>query len=231
MASSKPEPRRSGTPNTRNRFALTTPLLTKADGTKFGKSEGGNIWLDAKRTSPYKFYQFWVNATDADAARFAHIFTDWTKERVDSLIAEHSAAPHLRMLQKEVAACITVMTHGQTELDAAIRASEILFGSGTTEALGTLSEEQWLDVFDGVPQAEVPRDALAGGVHIVDLLSDRSGFLPSKGEAKRALKEGSISINKAKSPEERTVNAADLLSGKFILLQRGKKNYFLVKAV
>ncbi len=211
-------------------YALTTPLLTKADGTKFGKSEGGNIWLDAQRTSPYKFYQFWVNATDADAARFAHIFTNWPKDKVDGLIADHSRAPHTRLLQKEVAAYITVMTHGRAELDGAIKASEILFGSGTTEALGTLSEQQWLDVFDGVPQAEVSRDALAAGVPIVDLLSEHTGFLPSKGEAKRALKEGSISLNKAKSAEERTVNTDDLLSGKFILLQRGKKNYFLLKA-
>ncbi len=212
-------------------YALTTPLLTKTDGSKFGKSEGGNIWLDAKRTSPYKYFQFWVNATDADAARFAHIFTDWTKDQVDAIVGEHARAPHLRMLQKEVAAHITVMTHGQSELDAAIHASEILFGNGTTEALGALSERQWLDVFDGVPQAEVSRELLSGGVAIVDLLSERSGFLPSKGEAKRALKEGSISINKVKSPEERTVNADDLLSGKFVLLQRGKKNYFLVKVV
>lgn len=212
-------------------YALTTPLLTKADGSKFGKSEGGNIWLDAKRTSPYKYFQFWLNATDADAARFAHIFTNWTKEQVQAQIIEHERSPHLRKLQKEVAAFITVMTHGKSELDGAIQASEILFGNGTTEALGALSEQQWLDVFDGVPQAEVSRDVLAGGVPIVDLLSERSGFLPSKGEAKRALKEGSISVNKTKSPEERTVNTADLLSGRFILLQRGKKNYFLVKAV
>ncbi len=212
-------------------YAVTTPLLTKADGSKFGKSEGGNIWLDAKRTSPYKYFQFWVNATDADAARFAHIFTNWTQEQVDALIAEHTRAPHLRLLQKEVAAFITVMTHGQAELDSAIHASEILFGNGTAEALGSLSEQQWLDVFDGVPQAEVSRDMLAAGIPIVDLLSDRTGFLPSKGEARRALKEGSISINRAKSAEDRTVNADDLLSGRFVLLQRGKKNYFLVKAV
>ncbi|HMC98236.1 MAG TPA: tyrosine--tRNA ligase, partial [Flavobacteriales bacterium] len=212
-------------------YALTTPLLTKADGSKFGKSEGGNIWLDAKRTSPYKYFQFWVNATDADAARFAHIFTNWTKDQVDALIAEHAKAPHMRRLQKEVAAFITVMTHGQGELDAAIQASEILFGNGTTEALATLSEQQWNDVFEGVPQAEVPRDVLSAGVPIIDLLSDRSGFLPSKGEAKRALKEGSISVNKAKVGEDHNVGAADLLSQRFILLARGKKNYFLVKAV
>ncbi|MEO8587839.1 MAG: tyrosine--tRNA ligase [Flavobacteriales bacterium] len=212
-------------------YALTTPLLTKADGSKFGKSEGGNIWLDAKRTSPYKYFQFWLNATDADAARFAHIFTTWTKEQVDALIGEHARAPHMRQLQKEVAACITVMTHGQGELDAAIHASEILFGNGTTEALGTLTERQWTDVFEGVPQAEVPRDVLVAGVPIIDLLSDRSGFLPSKGEAKRALKEGSISMNKVKVGEDCNVGTSDLLSERFILLQRGKKNYFLVKAV
>jgi len=211
-------------------YALTTPLLTKADGSKFGKSEGGNIWLDAARTSPYKFYQFWVNAADADAARFAHIFTVWPKERVDALVAEHARAPHLRALQREVASAITVMAHGQGELDAAIKASEILFGGGTSEALGSLSDKQWLDVFDGVPQAEVPRDALSAGLPIVDLLSERSGFLPSKGEAKRALKEGSISVNKTKAGDDRTINADDLINGRFILLQRGKKNYFLVKA-
>ena len=210
-------------------FALTTPLLTKADGSKFGKSEGGNIWLDAARTSPYKYYQFWVNATDADAARFAHIFTVWPRERVEALVAEHARAPHLRQLQKEVAAAITVMTHGRSELDAALRATEILFGGGTSEALGSLSEKQWLDVFDGVPQAEVPRDALSSGVPIVDLLSERSGFLPSKGEARRALKEGSISVNKTRAEEGRVIGTDDLISGRFILLQRGKKNYFLLK--
>lgn len=212
-------------------FALTTPLLTKADGSKFGKSEGGNIWLDAKRTSPYKFYQFWLNASDADAARFAHIFTTWPREQVEALIAEHATAPHQRRLQKDVAGFITTMTHGAGELEGAMRASEILFGGGTADALGTLTEQQWQDVFDGVPQAEVPRNTLAAGVPIVELLADITGFLPSRGEAKRALKEGSISINKLKSPEERTVNADDLISGRFVLLQRGRKNYFLVKVV
>jgi tyrosyl-tRNA synthetase len=210
--------------------AVTTPLLTKADGSKFGKSEGGNIWLDAARTSPYKFYQFWLNSSDADAPRFIRIFSTRGQEELEALIAEHAAAPHKRNLQKELAAEITQRVHGADELQAALQASEILFGNATAEALAALSEQQWMDVFEGVPQAEVSRDALATGIPIVDLLSEVGGFLPSKGEARRALKENSIAVNKAKAAEDRVVNADDLLGGKFILLQRGKKNYFLVKA-
>jgi tyrosyl-tRNA synthetase len=210
-------------------YAITTPLLTKADGSKFGKSESGNVWLDAERTSPYKFYQFWLNASDADAAKFAAIFTPWTQAEVDALKAEHANAPHERKLQKAVAGHITTLVHGWAELEAAIQASTILFGNAA-EGLVTLSEKQWLDVFDGVPQAEVPRSSIASGIGIIDLLSDSTGFLASKGESKRALKEGSISVNKMKVGEDRTVNADDLIAGKFILLQRGKKNYFLVKA-
>ena len=210
--------------------AVTTPLLTKADGSKFGKSEGGNIWLDAARTSPYKFYQFWLNSSDADAPRFIRIFSTRGQEELEALIAGHAAAPHKRSLQKELAAEITQRVHGADELQAALQASEILFGNATAESLAALSEQQWLDVFEGVPQAEVSRDALATGIPIVDLLSEVGCFLPSKGEARRALKENSIAVNKAKAPEDRVVNADDLLGGKFILLQRGKKNYFLVKA-
>jgi len=212
-------------------FALTTPLLTKADGSKFGKSEGGNIWLDAKRTSPYKFYQFWLGASDDDAARYVHIFTAWSKAEVEALVAEHKAAPHQRILQKRLAADITRHAHGDTELKAAEQASEILFGQSTAEALGELTEKQWLDVFEGVPQAEVDRNMLQNGVPVIDLLTELSGFLPSKAEAKRTLKEGGISLNKVKVGEDRNVNTADLLSERFILLQRGKKNYFLVKVV
>jgi tyrosyl-tRNA synthetase len=208
-------------------YAITTQLLTKADGTKFGKSEGGNVWLDAARTSP-TFYQFWLNAADADAARMVAIFTPWSQAEVAALTEEHAKAPHLRQLQKELAAHITTLVHGKGELDAAIQASTILFGYAA-EGLGTLSERQWLDVFDGVPQAEVARTAIEAGLGIVDLLSESTGFLPSKGEARRALKEGSISVNKVKVDDTRTVNASDLINGKFILLQRGKKNYFLVK--
>ena len=211
-------------------FAITTPLLTKSDGSKFGKSEGGNVWLDAARTSPYKFYQFWLNATDDDAARFAKIFTHWTQVECDALIAEHSTEPGRRKLQKEVAGFITTLVHGQAEKESAIRASEILF-SNATDGWAHLSEKQLLDVFDGVPQAELQLTALASGIGIIELLTDHTGFLPSKGEAKRALKEGSIAINRIKAPEDHSVNSGDLLNGKFLLLQRGKKNYFLVKVV
>ena len=211
-------------------FAITTPLLTKSDGSKFGKSEGGNVWLDAARTSPYKFYQFWLNATDDAAARFAKIFTHWTQVECDALIAEHSTEPGRRKLQKEVAGFITTLVHGQAEKESAIRASEILF-SNATDGWAHLSEKQLLDVFDGVPQAELQLTALASGIGIIELLTDHTGFLPSKGEAKRALKEGSIAINRIKAPEDHSVNSGDLLNGKFLLLQRGKKNYFLVKVV
>ena len=211
-------------------FAITTPLLTKSDGSKFGKSEGGNVWLDAARTSPYKFYQFWLNATDDDAARFAKIFTHWTQVECEGLIAEHSTEPGRRKLQKEVAGFITTLVHGQAEKESAIRASEILF-SNATDGWAHLSEKQLLDVFDGVPQAELQLTALASGIGIIELLTDHTGFLPSKGEAKRALKEGSIAINRIKAPEDHSVNSGDLLNGKFLLLQRGKKNYFLVKVV
>jgi tyrosyl-tRNA synthetase len=209
-------------------FAVTTPLLTKADGSKFGKSEGGNIWLDAARTSPYKFYQFWLNSSDADAPRFIRIFSTRGKEELDALIAAHGAEPHKRSLQKELAAEITQRVHGEQELAGAIAASEVLFGN-SAEGLASLSAQQWMDVFEGVPQADVPQSVLEAGVPIVDLLTDHTGFMPSKGEAKRALKEGSISVNKVKVDEQRTVHPADRLGGRFILLQRGKKNYFLVK--
>ena len=211
-------------------YAVTTQLLTKADGTKFGKSEGGNIWLDAARTSPYKFYQFWLNNTDADAAKAALIFTTWEQAYAEDLIAQHAKAPHERRLQKELAAFITTLVHGEEELKAAIGASGILFGNAA-EGLATLTERQWLDVFEGVPQADVARSTLEAGAPIIDLLTDHTGFLGSKGEAKRALKEGSISVNKVKVDDGRTVGTDDLLGGRFILLQRGKKNYFLVKVV
>jgi tyrosyl-tRNA synthetase len=209
-------------------YAITTQLLTKADGTKFGKSEGGNVWLDPARTSPYKFYQFWLNNSDADAAKAALIFTTWEQAFAQDLIAQHAKAPHERRLQKELAAFITTLVHGESELEGAIAASDILFG-GSTDGLSTLTEQQWLDVFEGVPQSEVARSAVEGGVPIIDLLTEHTGFLASKGEAKRALKEGSISVNKRKVDDARVVDTADLINGRFILLQRGKKNYFLVK--
>ncbi|HOZ40420.1 MAG TPA: tyrosine--tRNA ligase [Flavobacteriales bacterium] len=209
-------------------YAVTTPLLTKADGTKFGKSEGGNIWLDAQRTSPYKFYQFWLNASDDDTPRFVRIFSTRGQAELDALITDHAVAPHKRNLQKELAAEITRRVHGEQELTGAIAASEVLFGN-SADGLSGLTAQQWEDVFEGVPQADVARSALDSGTSIIDLLTDHTGFLPSKGEAKRALKEGSISVNKVKVDEQRMVSEADRLGGRFILLQRGKKNYFLVK--
>ncbi len=210
-------------------FAITTPLLTKADGSKFGKSEGGNVWLDPARTSPYKFYQFWLNSGDEDVVRYVHIFTTWSQAEIDSLVMAHQKAPHLRALQKELAADITKRVHGEAGLRSAEKASEILFGRSTAETLASLSDQEWIEVFDGVPQAEVPRDKLSAGIAIVDLLTEATGFLPSKGEAKRALKEGGIAMNKNKVAEDRKVDANDTLGGKFILLQRGKKYNFLVK--
>lgn len=210
-------------------FAVTTPLLTKADGSKFGKSESGNVWLDGARTSPYKYYQFWLNASDADVVKYARIFTTWEHEEIEAREVEHSAKPGT--LQKLFAADITRRTHGETELKNAMEASNVLFGNATAEALGGFSREQLLDIFDGVPQGEVPRTKLEAGIPIIELLSDHSGFLPSRGEAKRALKENSISVNKDKAGEDRTIGTADLLSGGLVLLQRGKKNYFLVKVV
>jgi tyrosyl-tRNA synthetase len=212
-------------------YAITTPLLTKADGSKFGKSESGNVWLDAERTSPYKFYQFWLNASDADAAKFAAIFTPWTQAEVDALVAEHAEAPHKRVLQTKVARHITGLVHGEDAIANAILASTTLFGISTETIFQILEPRVILDMCDGVDQKEVPRMTIQTGIGIIDLLSSATGFLSSKGEAKRALREGSISVNKAKVDEDRTVNAEDLIAGKFILLQRGKKNYFLVKAV
>jgi tyrosyl-tRNA synthetase len=211
--------------------AVTSPLLTKADGSKFGKSEGGNVWLDPKRTSPYKFYQFWLNSTDEDAPHLLRTFTTRSREDIDVLMTQHAAAPHKRVLQRELAADITRRAHGEEELNGALAATEILFGNATAEALAGLTEQQWLDVFDGVPQAEVVRDALATGIPVAELLSEVCGFLPSKSEARRALKENSIAVNREKVGEDRVVTQDDLLGGRFILLQRGKKNYFLVKVV
>ena len=212
-------------------YAITCPLITKADGTKFGKTEGGNIWLDADRTSPYKFYQYWLNASDADAEKYIKIFTFLDKNTVEELIKEHKEAPHLRLLQKRVATEVTQMVHSKDALDNAIKASNILFGKSTADDLKSLDEQTFLDVFDGVPQAEVSKSDLEKGIDIIDALNTRSGFLKSNGEARRALKENSISINKEKITEDYQLSKNDLISNKYILLQRGKKNYFLLKTV
>jgi len=212
-------------------YALTTPLITKADGSKFGKSEGGNVWLDADKTSVYKFYQFWVNATDADAEKYIKIFTFLDKETIDALIAEHQAAPHLRILQKKLAEEITVFVHNREELEKAIQASNILFGNSTAEDLKKLDEATFLEVFDGVPQAEIAKADLENGLDIVIVLNEKTGFFKSNGEARRALTANSISVNREKIKEDFVLTANDLINNQFVLLQSGKKNYFVIRAV
>jgi len=212
-------------------FALTSPLVTKADGTKFGKTEGGNVWLDPVRTSPYKFYQYWINASDEDAEKYVKIFTFLDKETVDKLIAEHKQAPHLRILQKKVGEEVTRMTHGEQALENAILASSILFGNSTASDLRKLDEQTFLDVFEGVPQAEISLSEVENGIDIVDALNEKSGFLKSNGEARRALKENSISVNKEKVKEDFRLTKKDLIDDQFVLLQRGKRNYFLLRVI
>ena len=204
-------------------------MVTKADGTKFGKTEGGNIWLDAKRTSPYKFYQYWLNASDVDAENYVKIFTFLDKEAVQDLIEEHNKAPHMRLLQKKIGEEVTVMTHGKQAYENAVRASSILFGKSTAEDLRSLDEQTFLDIFEGVPQAEISRSDLHNGIDIIDALNEKSGFLKSNGEARRALKENSISVNKEKVKDGYSVSEEDLIANRFVLLQRGKRNYFLLK--
>lgn len=210
-------------------FALTAPLIKKADGSKFGKSEGGNVWLDAEKTSPYKFYQFWLNASDEDVVNFVKVFSLKPKEEIDSMISEHLETPHLRSLQKALAEELTERVHGKHQLEMALEASKILFGKATSEELKRLSERDFLDVFQGVEQVKVSKDTMSEGVSIIDLLSDVSGFLSSKGEARRALKENSISVNKEKVDDSAVITSGDLINDKYILLQRGKKKYFIVE--
>lgn len=211
-------------------YALTCPLITKADGTKFGKTESGNVWLDAQRTSPYKFYQYWLNTSDDDAVKYIKIFTFLSKEEIEGLIKEHEEAPHLRVVQKRLAEEITVMVHSQEDLDNAVQASSILFGKSTSEDLKKLDEKTFLDVFDGVPQAEIPKSDLEKGLDMIGALAAKTGFLGSNGEARRELKQNSISVNKEKVKEDYLISTADLINGKFVLLQRGKKNYFVLTA-
>ena len=211
-------------------FALTCPLITKADGTKFGKTEGGNVWLDPQKTSPYKFYQFWLNCSDEDTARYIRIFTLLPKEEIERLEEEHKAAPHLRILQKALAKDITIRVHSEKEYEAAVAASEILFGKGTTEMLQQLDKDTLKSVFEGVPTFEISRDLLKGeGVNTVELTASETNMFASKGEVKRALKENSISLNKAKITDAYQVSEKDLLSDSIILVQKGKKNYYLIE--
>lgn len=209
-------------------FALTTPLITKADGSKFGKSEGGNVWLTADKTSVYKFYQFWVNSSDEDAEKYIRIFTFLDRPTVESLIEEHREAPHLRVLQKRLAQEITTFVHSAEAYEKAVKASGILFGNASAADLKSLDSQTFLDLFDGVPQANLSRADLASGLDIVSVLNERSGFLKSNGEARRALAENSISVNREKVNEEAVITETDLINGQFILLQRGKKNYFIL---
>lgn len=209
-------------------YALTCPLITKADGTKFGKTEGGNVWLDSERTSPYKFYQYWLNTSDEDAEKYIKIFTFLSKEQIEALVKEHKEAPHLRILQRQLADEITVMVHSKDDLDNAVKASNILFGKSTSEDLKKLSEKMFLDVFEGVPQAEVSRLEIENGLDIIGALASKTGFLASNGEARRELKQNSISVNKEKVGEDYMISVSDLINNKFILLQRGKKNYFVI---
>lgn len=210
-------------------FALTCPLITKADGSKFGKTEGGNIWLTADKTSVFKFYQFWLNTTDIDAEKYIKIFTFLDQTTVETLIEEHKQAPHLRVLQRKLAEEVTNFVHSTEALEKAIAASNILFGNSTSEDLKNLDAETFLEVFEGVPQAEISKADINAGINIVDVLNSKTGFLKSNGEARRALTENSISVNKEKITENYEISSKDLINNQFILLQRGKKNYFVVK--
>ena len=211
-------------------FALTCPLIKKADGGKFGKTEKGNIWLDPERTSPYQFYQFWLNVSDEDAAKYIKIFTMLGKEEIEAAIAEHAEAPHLRKLQKLLAKEITVMVHGMEEYEKAVSASEMLFGNATSEALKSLDEKTFLQVFEGVATFEVPASTLPSG--IIDLLSVATGIFPSKGECRKMIQSGGVSINKDKVTDINAVITDEhVIDGKYILAQKGKKNYFIIKVI
>lgn len=213
-------------------FALTCPLTTKANGTKFGKSEGGeNVWLDVNRTSVFKFYQFWLNITDIDAEKYIKIYTFLSKDEIESLIRNHNENPSLRILQKKLAEEVTRWVHGKEETDKAIKASSILFGKSTKEDFLSLDETTFLSLFEGVPQKEVSLNILKNGISILDALSEISGFLSSKNEAKRALKEKSISVNQEKVSDDFIINESNLIQGKYALLQRGKKSYFILKGI
>ncbi len=210
-------------------FAITCPLITKSDGSKFGKSEGGNVWLDAKRTSPYKFYQYWLNTSDEDAEKYIKIFTFLEKETINQLIEEHKEAPHTRILQKRLGKEVTLLVHGEKEYEKAIKASNILFGKSTAEDLKSLDEQTFLDIFDGVNQADVEFSEIENGFDMIAALSAKTGFLKSNGEARRALKENAISVNKQKVKDDFVITKSELIADKYVLLQRGKKNYFLLK--
>ncbi|MDB4605092.1 tyrosine--tRNA ligase [Flavobacteriaceae bacterium] len=209
-------------------YALTCPLITKADGTKFGKTEGGNIWLDANRTSPYAFFQYWLNTSDLDAEKYIKIFTLLDQETISKLVADHQKAPHLRLLQKNLAKEVTTAVHGHEAYENAVKASDILFGKTTAEAVKALDTQTFLAVFEGVPQAVLPFSNLENGLDMIAALSAETGFLKSNGDARRELKQNAISVNKEKVGETYLISQKDLIDQKYVLLQRGKKNYFIL---
>ena len=211
--------------------ALTTPLIKKADGTKFGKSEGGNVWLDPKRTTPYAFYQFWLNAADSDAENYIKIFSIESRETIEALIAEHAEAPHQRKLQKALAEEITVRVHSQEDLENAQAASEILFGKATEDQLRRLDNDTLMSVFEGVPQHELSAAALEGGLDIVDALAEVTTIFPSKGEARKMVQGNGVAINKTKVTVDKQLTSEDVVAGNLILVQKGKKNYYLVRVI
>jgi len=211
-------------------YALTCPLITKADGTKFGKTEGGNIWLDANRTSPYKFYQYWLNTSDEDAEKYIKIFTFLSKEEIESLIEKHREAPHQRELQKVLGKEVTTMVHSETDFENALAASQVLFGKSTADDFRKLDEATFLDIFEGVPQAEVLMNDIEEGLDMIAALSAKTNFLNSNGEARRALKENSVSVNKEKVKEDYTITSSDLINNKYVILNKGKKNTYIIHA-
>jgi tyrosyl-tRNA synthetase len=212
-------------------FALVCPLITKADGGKFGKTESGNVWLDRRYTSPYKFYQFWLNVSDADAEKYIKIFTAIGKEEIETLTVEHSQAPHLRLLQKRLAQEVTILVHSVEDFQAAVDASNILFGNATSDALKKLDEDTLLAVFEGVPQFTISKAVLESGVKAIDLLTDGAAVFPSKGEMRKLVQSGGVAINKEKlENQDEILTSAKLLNNKYILVQKGKKNYFLLTA-
>lgn len=210
-------------------FALTCPLITKSDGSKFGKSEGGNIWLDPNRTSPYKFYQYWLNTSDEDAEKYIKIFTFLDRETIENLIKEHQEAPHMRLLQKRLAQEVTTTVHSEEDFENAVKASEVLFGKSTAQDLKNLNEATFLDVFEGVPQATVAREDVEAGLDMIAALSAKTDFLKSNGEARRALKENSISVNKEKVGEEYSITTNDLLNNKYVIINKGKRNTYIIR--
>lgn len=220
--------RRMNTEEAAKAYAMTCPLITKADGTKFGKTAGGNIWLDADKTSVYRFYQFWLNASDVDAEKYIKIFTFLDKETIDTLIAEHTEDPGRRALQKKLAEEITILVHGNEALENALKATNILFGKSTSEDLKQLDAQTFMDVFEGVPQAEIERADIEEGLDMIAALSAKTKFLNSNGDARRALKENSVAVNKTKVKEDYKITTDDLINDKFVTIQRGKKKNFLL---